>query len=101
MVDKRRSSPAQIAATRSSNYRSPCRGDANKLLDQLTPADFVHVTPEAQRRLFDLLTAMGLPQQPASAPLLVIYAGQDICVPRQATRRAIERACALGVTRSR
>jgi pimeloyl-ACP methyl ester carboxylesterase len=58
----------------------------------------VPATPAAQQRLFDLLSAMALPQHPASAPMLVIYGGQDIFVPPRATRRAIERACALGDT---
>jgi pimeloyl-ACP methyl ester carboxylesterase len=84
------------------NVQSGCAGPAaverNKALAQLTPADLVPATPAAQQRLFGLLTAMALPQHPASAPMLVIYGGQDIFVPPQATRRAIERACALGDT---
>src|SRR5258708_38781469 len=76
------------------DVQSACAGPAaeqrNELLDQLTPADLVPATPKAQQRLLDLLTAMALPQQPASAPMLIIYAGQDVYVPPQATRRAIE-----------
>lgn len=66
------------------------------LLDRLSPATLVPATPEAQQRLHELLTTMALPQQPASAPMLVIYAGRDEFIPVEATRSAVERACALG-----
>jgi hypothetical protein len=66
------------------------------LLHNLNPADLVPATPEAQQRLFELLTAMALPQQRASAPMLIVYAGRDEYVSPESTRSAIERACALG-----
>jgi hypothetical protein len=78
-----------------SGCAGPAAEERNKLLRQLTPADFVP-TPQAQQRLVELLTKMALPQRPASAPMLAIYSGQDTLVPPQATARAIGRACALG-----
>jgi secretory lipase len=66
------------------------------LLRNLNPSELVPATPEAQQRLFELLTAMALPQRPASAPMLIVYAGRDEYVAPESTRAAIERACALG-----
>jgi Secretory lipase len=67
-----------------------------ELLHNFPSATLVPATPDAQERLYALLTAMSLPQRPASAPMLVIYAGMDEYVPADATGRAIGRACALG-----
>lgn len=66
------------------------------LLDVISPADLVPSTPDAQQRLYDLLAAMALPQRQASAPMMVIYAGQDEYVPAATTKTALDRSCALG-----
>lgn len=64
----------------------------------LPPGDLMPATPEAQQRLFDLLKGMALPQQPAAAPMLVIYAGLDTFIPPETTQAAIARACEMGDT---
>jgi hypothetical protein len=66
------------------------------LLHDAPRSDLVPATPEAQQRLLHLLTAMALPMRPASAPMMVIYAGQDEYVEAKSTEAAIDRACALG-----
>ena len=60
-------------------------------VDELKPA-----MPAATRQMAELLRALALPQQPAKAPLLVIYAGKDEFIKPEWTRNAIEQACAMG-----
>jgi pimeloyl-ACP methyl ester carboxylesterase len=81
---------------------SACSGpkadERTKIIYELPADDLMPATPEAQQRMFELLKAMSLPQQPAAAPMLVIYGGQDTFIPPQATEAAIARACAMGDT---
>lgn len=79
---------------------SACSGAAGALrlqvIDSLTPQDLRPATPAATQALTDILTAMALPQQRASAPMLVIYGGRDTFIDPQWTQTAIDRACRLG-----
>lgn len=70
--------------------------ERTSLLERVASADLVPKTRSAQEHLHDLLVAMALPQLPASAPMLVIYTGADEYIFPESTRRAVERACALG-----
>ena len=67
-----------------------------KVLLQLTPDDLAPSSPEAERRLAELLKSESVPQRRASAPMLVIYGGSDTYVNFEWTRAAIERACQMG-----
>lgn len=72
--------------------------DRNDAAAELKATDFVPRTPEAADRLRTLLKQWALPQQPLSAPLSIIYGGQDTLVDAQWTTDAIARACAVGGT---
>ena len=81
---------------------SACTGTAAKererLLADLSPADLVPATPEAEQRLFEILEGVSLAQQPAAAPMLVIYGGQDSFIEPSWVDEAIAEACTLGDT---
>lgn len=76
----------------------PTAEERATLLKSVPPTDLVPSTPEAERLMFDVLKSMALPQQRASAPMLIIYAGQDTFIDPEWTRQAIARACQLGDT---
>ncbi|MGB2920571.1 MAG: lipase family protein [Mycobacterium sp.] len=61
--------------------------------DDLRPA-----TPEAERRLAEILQQMALPQQRAAAPMQIYYGGEDTYINPEWTAAAISRACAMGDT---
>lgn len=74
----------------------PMVADRDAAADELTPADLVPATPAAADRLRSLLAEWALPHQPLSAPLAVVYSGQDEFIDEQWTTEALARACALG-----
>jgi hypothetical protein len=72
--------------------------DRNEAAAELKASDFIPRTPEAADRMRALLQKWALPQQPLSAPLSIIYGGQDTLIDPQWTTDAIARACAVGGT---
>jgi alpha-beta hydrolase superfamily lysophospholipase len=70
--------------------------DRNAAAAELKDTDFVPRTPEAADRLRALLKQWALPHDRVSAPLSIIYGGQDTLIDSQWTTDAIARACALG-----
>lgn len=77
-----------------------CRGDVEdrrkQTEDALRPGDLAPATPAAAERLTAYLREWALPQGPLTAPLLVVYAGQDQNIDPTWTADAIARACAAG-----
>lgn len=59
--------------------------------DDLSPAD-----PQAADSLRARLQEMSLPHLPATAPILVVYGGQDQLVPPTWTDRVLDEACRKG-----
>lgn len=88
------------AAERYWNVLSGCTLDVAyqrmSALQQVGPRDFTPRTPEAARRLRELLTQWALPQEKLSAPLYVWYGGKDPFIDAEWTAAALERACAMG-----
>jgi alpha-beta hydrolase superfamily lysophospholipase len=72
--------------------------DRGAAIAALGPLDLQPATPAAADRIRELLRHWALPQQPLSAPLSVVYGGQDTYIDAQWTTDAIARACALGGT---
>jgi hypothetical protein len=70
--------------------------DRNAAAAEVKDSDLVPHTPEAADRMRTLLKQWALPQQRISAPLSIIYGGQDKLIDPQWTTDAIARACALG-----
>lgn len=68
------------------------------VVNELTADDVRPASPEATATLRALLEQRALPQQPASAPMLVIYGGADELVAPAWTDRSLVRACGLGNT---
>ncbi len=79
---------------------SACSGadvhDRTSAAKALGPQDFRSQTPAAADRLRQLLSQWALPQQPLSAPLSVVYGGDDTYVDARWTTDAIARACGMG-----
>jgi pimeloyl-ACP methyl ester carboxylesterase len=77
-----------------------CKGAAvakrDELAEQLSNDDLKPVSPQAADVLRSRLQAMSLPRVPASAPMLVIYGGQDQLIPPTWTDRALDAACRMG-----
>jgi pimeloyl-ACP methyl ester carboxylesterase len=76
----------------------PKVADRGAAAQELQPGDLAPATPAKANRLRELLKAWALPQRPLSAPLSVVYGGQDPYIDAQWTTDAITRACALGGT---
>lgn len=74
----------------------PLAADRTALAAQISDDDLRPSTPEATRALEGYLREMSLPKAPASAPMLVIYGGQDTLVSQAWTDRAIAAGCATG-----
>jgi hypothetical protein len=72
--------------------------DRTAAAQELKNSDFVPHSPEAADHLRTLLKQWALPQQPLSAPMSVLYGGQDKLIDPQWTTDAIARACAVGGT---
>jgi hypothetical protein len=67
-----------------------------RLANQISADDLRPKSREALERLRGYLHKIALPQGPTSAPMLVVFGGQDLMIPREWTDRAIERACGMG-----
>ena len=74
----------------------PMVADRDAAADEMTPADLIPASAAAADRLRGLLADWALPQQRLSAPLSVVYAGQDEFIDEAWTTAAITKACALG-----
>jgi len=70
--------------------------DRDDALKSVTAQDIEPNTPAAADRLRQLLVKWALPQRQLSAPLSVVYGGEDTYIDAQWTTDAIARACALG-----
>jgi alpha-beta hydrolase superfamily lysophospholipase len=70
--------------------------DRNAAAAELKDSDLMPRTPEAADRMRTLLRQWALPQQRITAPLSILYGGQDTLIDPQWTTDAIARACALG-----
>jgi pimeloyl-ACP methyl ester carboxylesterase len=77
-----------------------CKGAAvakrDELAKQLSNDDLKPASPQAADVLRSRLQAMSLPRVPATAPILVIYGGQDQLIPPTWTDRALDGACRMG-----
>lgn len=77
-----------------------CKGpevaERDELAERLTSEDVTPISVDATDELRRRLQRMSLPRQPATAPLLVVYGGQDQLVPPTWTDRALQAACQLG-----
>jgi pimeloyl-ACP methyl ester carboxylesterase len=67
-----------------------------RLANQISADDLRPKSRDALERLRGFLQKIALPQGPTSAPMFVIYGGQDPLIPREWTDRALERACRMG-----
>lgn len=76
----------------------PLAADRTSLAAQIDDDDLRPATPEATRALEGYLREMSLPRAAASAPMLVIYGGQDSLISQPWTDNAIGAACASGDT---
>ncbi|MHA7665420.1 alpha/beta hydrolase [Mycolicibacterium sp. HS_4_1] len=65
-------------------------------IDKITPDDLRPASPEAAATLQGLLAKRSLPKEPTSAPMLVMYGGQDTLLPPDWTNKALAAACRLG-----
>lgn len=65
-------------------------------IDAITPDDLRPASPQAEATLQGLLAKRSLPKEPASAPMLVLYGGQDTLLPPDWTNKALSAACHLG-----
>ena len=65
-------------------------------VDQITPEELRPASPEAEATLQGLLADRSLPREPTSAPMLVLYGGQDTLLPPDWTNKALSAACRLG-----
>lgn len=77
-----------------------CKGpqvrERDELANQVSNDDVRPVDQEAVDLLRARLQAMSLPKVPATAPLLIVYGGQDRLVPPVWTDRALDAACRRG-----
>ncbi|MET4431912.1 lipase family protein [Mycolicibacterium sp. 624] len=77
-----------------------CKGpqvrERDELANQVSNDDVRPTDQAAVDRLRVRLQAMSLPKAPATAPLLIVYGGQDQLVPPVWTDRAIDAACRRG-----
>jgi pimeloyl-ACP methyl ester carboxylesterase len=70
--------------------------ERTKALDEITADDLRPDSPAAADALRAYFRKSTLPKVEATAPMLVIYGGQDAFIPPAWTDRALERACRLG-----
>lgn len=77
-----------------------CKGpqvrERDELANQVSNDDVRPTGQAAVDRLRARLQAMSLPKAPATAPLLIVYGGQDQLVPPVWTDRALDAACRRG-----
>lgn len=74
----------------------PMVADRDAAADEMTSADLLPASPAAADELRALLAEWALPHQRLSAPLSVVYAGQDEFIDEAWTTEAIAQACAMG-----
>jgi len=65
-------------------------------IDKITPDDLRPASPQAETTLQELLAKRSLPKEPTSAPMLVLYGGQDTLLLPDWTNKALAAACRLG-----
>ncbi|MCV7421986.1 lipase [Mycobacterium yunnanensis] len=76
--------------------KGPDAAERDQLGDRLTADDVAPASPQAADALRRRLLAESLPRQPATAPLLIVYGGQDQLVSPTWTSRALDAACRMG-----
>jgi len=76
--------------------KGPDAAERDQLGDRLTSEDVAPASPEAADALRRRLLDDSLPRQPATAPLLIVYGGQDQLVSPTWTSRALDAACRMG-----
>ncbi|WP_207843261.1 lipase family protein [Williamsia soli] len=91
--DYRRGALAQQWDALSACAESSDREQAAKLI---SAPDFIPASPAATARLRELMQQLALPRAPLSAPLLVLYGGQDKFNDPAWTSAAIRDQCFLG-----
>jgi pimeloyl-ACP methyl ester carboxylesterase len=74
----------------------PAIADRAKVIDDISADDLRPDSPQAVDTLRAYLQKRGLPQRPATAPMLVIYGGMDTLTPGSWTDQALEAACGMG-----
>lgn len=67
-----------------------------EIANELTADDVRPSSPQAADMLRDRLQKMSVPRLPATAPILIVYGGQDQLVPPTWTNRALDQACRKG-----
>lgn len=76
---------------------TPASGSARgAAVERIEPGNFAPETPAAEASLRFHLAAMAVPQQEASAPMLVVYGDADTYIDVEWTDAALARACAFG-----
>jgi pimeloyl-ACP methyl ester carboxylesterase len=77
-----------------------CKGpevaERDNLANQVTADDMRPIDQQAADSLRTRLQEMSLPRLPATAPILIVYGGQDQIVPPTWTDRALDAACRKG-----
>jgi pimeloyl-ACP methyl ester carboxylesterase len=77
-----------------------CKGpeitEREDLANQLSADDMRPINPQAADSLRTRLQEMSLPRLAATAPMLIVYGGQDQIVPPTWTDRALDAACRKG-----
>jgi pimeloyl-ACP methyl ester carboxylesterase len=77
-----------------------CKGpptvERDRLANEVTSDDLRPSDPRAAEALRLRLQSMSLPRVPATAPILIVYGGQDQLVPPVWTDRALDEACRKG-----
>lgn len=77
-----------------------CKGpptvERDRLANEVTSDDLRPSDPQAAEALRLRLQSMSLPRVPATAPILIVYGGQDQLVPPVWTDRALDEACRKG-----
>lgn len=76
--------------------KGPEAAERDEIGDQLTPEDVRPASPRAADELRTRLQQMSLPRRLATAPILIVYGGQDELVPPTWTNQALDAACQLG-----
>jgi pimeloyl-ACP methyl ester carboxylesterase len=76
--------------------KGPLTAERDRLANDVTSDDLRPSDPQAAESLRARLQAMSLPKVPATAPMLIVYGGQDQLVPPVWTDRALDEACRKG-----
>jgi len=70
--------------------------ERDKAFDEITADDLRPSSAAATNALRNHLQEMSLPQQPTTAPMLVVYGNKDTIISPEATRGALAAACGMG-----